>query len=118
RSLPMYLATRHTVSRRAHFVARLAAAIRRTVAVRGGFGMFDIVPLPYLWASRMPRSAPFFQGGQLSSPPVSSFSNQVFQLLTPSTLQVTHNEFNPHRSYRLQWNLNIQRQLTRSMALT
>ena len=32
-------------------------------AVRGGFGMFDIVPLPYLFTTRMPRSAPFFQGG-------------------------------------------------------
>ena len=32
-------------------------------AVRGGFGMFDIVPLPYLFQSRMPRSPPFFLQG-------------------------------------------------------
>ena len=87
-------------------------------AVRGGFGMFDIVPLPYLYITRLPRSAPFFQAGQLSSPPPSSFPNQVFQLLLPTTLQAAHIEFNPHRGYRMQWNLNIQRQLTRSIALT
>src|SRR5437879_12262888 len=37
---------------------------------------------------------------------------------TLSTVQGTHIEFNPHRSYKAQWNMNIQRQLTRSMALT
>ena len=87
-------------------------------AVRGGAGMFDIVPLPYLFSTRLPRSAPFFQGGQLSNPPASSFPNQIFQVLTPSSLIATHIELNPSRSYRMQWNLNIQRQLTRSMALT
>jgi hypothetical protein len=87
-------------------------------AVRGGFGMFDIVPLSYLFVNRMPRSAPFYEAGQLSNPPVSSFPNQVFQLLTLTSLLATHIEFNPSRSYRTQWNLNIQRQLTGNLALT
>ena len=87
-------------------------------AVRGGFGMFDIVPLPYLFTQRIARSAPFLQSGQLSSPPPASFPSQAFQLLVPTTLAATHIEFNPTRSYRMQWNLNIQRQLTRSLALT
>jgi hypothetical protein len=39
-------------------------------------------------------------------------------LLVPSTLNAVHIEFNPSRIYRMQWNLNIQRQLTRSVALT
>ena len=59
-------------------------------AVRGGFGMFDIVPLPYLFLARMPRSAPFFKNGQLSNPPVASFPNQPsvvnLSTLTPRTL--------------------------------
>jgi hypothetical protein len=87
-------------------------------AVRGGFGIFDIIPLPYLFVLRMPRSAPYFLGGQLTNPPPSSFPNQIFQLLTLNTLSATHVEFNPRPAYRMQWNLNIQRQLTRSMALT
>jgi hypothetical protein len=87
-------------------------------AVRGGFGMFDIIPLPYLFVLRMPRSAPYFQAAQVSNPPSSTFPNQVIQSLTASSLVATYIEFNPSRSYRMQWNLNIQRQLTRSVALT
>ncbi len=87
-------------------------------AVRGGFGMFDVVPLPFLFNNRMPRSTPFFQNGTLTTPPSDSFPNKVLQLLTPSTLLASHIEVNPHRAYRMQWNLNIQRQLSRSLALT
>jgi hypothetical protein len=87
-------------------------------AVRGGFGMFDIAPLPYLFLTYAVRSAPFFKGGQLSNPPPSSFPNQVSQLLLPSSLTASHIEFNPRPAYRMQWNLNIQRQLTRTVALT
>jgi hypothetical protein len=88
-------------------------------AVRGGFGMFDIVPLPYMFTARYPRSAPFFKSIQLNNPPSSAFPNQIQPLLLiPSALLASHVEFNPSRSYRMQWNLNIQRQLTRSMALT
>jgi hypothetical protein len=39
-------------------------------------------------------------------------------LLSLTTIQGTHIEFNPDRAYKMQWNMNIQRQLTRSMALT
>jgi hypothetical protein len=87
-------------------------------AVRGGFGMFDIIPLPYLFNNRMPRSAPFFQNGILNNPPPASFPNGAFSLLTPSSVLTSHIEFNPHRAYRMQWNLNIQRQLTGNTALT
>jgi hypothetical protein len=87
-------------------------------AVRGGFGMFDIVPLPYLFILRMPRSAPFYKSGVLANPPASSFPNQIQPLLLPSSLRASHIEFNPSRSYRMQWNMNIQRQLSRSVALT
>jgi Carboxypeptidase regulatory-like domain/TonB dependent receptor len=87
-------------------------------AIRGGFGMFDVIPLPYLFTIRMPRSAPLFLGGQINNPPPASFPNQVYQLLTLNTLSAAHIEFNPSRTYKMQWNLNIQRQLTRTLALT
>ncbi len=87
-------------------------------AVRGGFGMFDIIPLPYLFQQRMPYGPPFFLQGVVASPPVSSFPNQVAPLQKLSSLRATHIEFNPEPAYKAQWNLNIQRQLTRSVALT
>lgn len=86
-------------------------------SVRSGFGIFDIVPLPYLFINRMPRSAPFFLAGFLSNPPASSFPNQVFGLLGPSTLRGAYVEFNPKRPYKMQWNLNVQRQITQNLAV-
>jgi hypothetical protein len=87
-------------------------------SIRGGAGMFDVLTLPYMLFSRYPRSAPFFLGGQVLAPPDSSFPNQGVPLLQPTTLTVVHIEYNPRRAYRMQWNLNIQRQLARSLALT
>jgi hypothetical protein len=88
-------------------------------SIRGGFGMFDILPLPYLLGGRIVRSPPFFLQGNLQNPPPSSFPNQIAPLLNLSTVGATLMEFDhPARSYRMQWNLNIQRQLTRSLALT
>src|SRR2546427_6616822 len=91
-------------------------------AIRGGVGMFDIIPLPHIFVSIVPRSAPYYQEGSVSdsavTPLAPAFPGQALRLLTASTIQATHIEFNPSRSYRVQWNLNIQRQLTGSMALT
>ena len=91
-------------------------------AIRGGVGMFDIIPLPHIFVSIVPRSAPYYQEGSVSdsavTPLAPAFPGQALRLLSASTIQATHIEFNPRRSYRVQWNLNIQRQLTGSMALT
>jgi len=87
-------------------------------AIRGGVGMFDILPLPNLLVNLFSRTAPFYQEGVLANPPSSSFPGGAYRLLTPSTLQATRIQFNPPRSYKMQWNFNIQRQLTKGMALT
>lgn len=87
-------------------------------AVRGGAGIFDIIALPYLFQNRITRTSPYFLQGTLSNPPASSFPNEAFQLFTNSSLSATEVEYNPAPSYKVQWNLNIQRQLTKSMALT
>jgi hypothetical protein len=89
-------------------------------AIRGGIGMFDIIPLPYLFVFLFPRTAPFFLQGTINAPQLTGadFPKGAFPLLTPSTSQAIHTEFDPHRSYKAQWNLNIQRQLSRNMALT
>ena len=87
-------------------------------SIRGGAGMFDVLTLPYMFTARYPRSAPFFKNGQVNAPPDASFPNLAVPLLAPTTLLASHVELNPARAYRMQWNLNIQRQLTRSIALT
>ena len=93
-------------------------------AIRGGVGMFDIIPLPYLFVFLFPRTAPFFIEGTVNSSPSTgnilgaAFPKGGFPLLTLPTAQAIHTEFNPSRAYKMQWNLNIQRQLSRSLALT
>ena len=90
-------------------------------AIRGGAGMFDIIPLPYLMVDIFPRTTPFYKEGTLEGTPQflsSLFPRSAFDQLSARTLQATRFQYNPPRSYKMQWNLNIQRQLTRSMALT
>ena len=91
-------------------------------AIRGGAGMFDIIPLPYLLVNLFPRTAPFYRLGLVNNtaatPLAPAFPNGGFNLLGLSTLQATRIEPEPPRSYKMQWNFNIQRQLARNLALT
>ncbi|MBI4483072.1 MAG: TonB-dependent receptor [Acidobacteria bacterium] len=86
-------------------------------SVRAGFGFFDLVPLPYLFTNRVPRAAPFFEEGFITPPPADSFPNKVLPLLGLTSLRGGHIEFEPHRTYKMQWNLNIERQLLANLAL-
>ncbi len=88
-------------------------------AIRGGVAMFDIVPLPYIFVLRMPRAEPFYLSPTLSTVPASAFPNNIAPLLSSATtLRTAHVQTDPRRTYKGQWNLNIQRQLTKTMALT
>jgi hypothetical protein len=81
-------------------------------AVRGGFGVFDMLPLTYQFNLTQTSAAPFFllgnvQGKQLAG----TFLGDAFPLLGASSLRTTYVEHSPHRSYVMQWNANIQREL-------
>lgn len=89
-------------------------------SVRAGFGMFDILPLPYLF-HQITNSAPFFQGGEIGGgTPLAqgTFPTQGFPLLGPTTNQGWYTDPHPPRAYKMQWNLNIQRELTPSTTVT
>lgn len=92
-------------------------------SVRGGFGMFDILPLPYLYELLVPLSSPFYQLGTSSSLGQGSFPNcsyasapsgcqSMFSVISaPSNLRQAYVEHAPKRNYVMQWNLNVQREL-------
>jgi hypothetical protein len=86
-------------------------------AVRGGFGVFDGLPLPYEFITLASAAAPFFERGSTSNLPPGSFPNGAFALLGPQTLAYVSVERKPHRNYVLQWNLNVQRELTPSVTV-
>jgi TonB dependent receptor len=86
-------------------------------AVRGGFGIFDILPLPVEMGPGVDNSYPFSDTVSSANLPVGSFPSGAFNLVEASA-QTSHNyditEFKPHRAYVMQWNFNIQRELTPS----
>ncbi len=88
--------------------------------ISAGFGMFDVLPLPYLVQFNEVNSAPFAQQGNATNLPAGSFPNTAFAKISTSsnTLRQAYFEPNPPRSYVMQWNLNVQRELARGLSVT
>lgn len=91
------------------------------MAVRGGVGLFDVLPLPYQFILLTTQAAPFFQYTSLKAGDPSLAQPLTFPLvpqadITNNKLRSTYVEPNPHRNYVAQWNLNVQYQLTPSWA--
>jgi hypothetical protein len=84
------------------------------MAVRGGFGMFDVLPLPYQFTLLTTLAAPFFQYTSINNPGVGSFPSNL-PPLPANKLRATYIDPNPKRNYVMQYNLNIQYQLTPSL---
>jgi hypothetical protein len=94
-------------------------------AVRGGIGMFDVLPLPYQFILMTTQSAPFFSYTVTSNPssfcatpcpkPFYNFGGQNISFPSNS-LRSTYVDSHQKRNYVIQWNLNIQQQLTPSLA--
>jgi hypothetical protein len=88
-------------------------------AVSGGFGIFDVLPLPYLFQMNELFSAPFFQSASSRNVPAGSFPGPAYGSLTASqsTLRQAYFDPNPGRNYVMQWNLTIQRELPADLNL-
>lgn len=82
-------------------------------AVRGGAGIFDVLPLPYLFEIVSTFTAPFYEQGKVSNPGQGTFPGGAFAGIAadPSTLRAGFVDPNPPRSYVAHWNLSIQQQL-------
>ncbi len=88
--------------------------------VRGGFGVFDVLPLPYEFTLTFQRVLPFFlnivgenpQPGSFPAGAYSQFSNDL------SSGSAYYPDPNPQRNYVMQWNLSVARELTSTLALT
>ena len=86
-------------------------------SVRAGFGIFDNLPLPYLFGATSLLSAPFFELGDDTNLPQGSFPKRAFPLLTTPTLRYAYIQPNPPRSYDMEWNFNIQQSIARDTVL-
>lgn len=81
-------------------------------SVHGAFGIFDNLPLPYLFELSSILSAPYFANGTIANPGVGTFPSGGFPLLTPATFRYAYIQPNPPRSYVMQWNFNVQREVS------
>ena len=93
-------------------------------AVRAGYGIYDVLPLPYLVVNDT-NAAPFFEEGLVTcdNPPCatgltpSSFPTNAIGLLGPHSLRAAYLTPNPPRAYDQQWNFTVQRQLAANTTL-
>jgi hypothetical protein len=97
------------------------------MAIRGGYAIFDILPLPGYYYTQQGIETPFFLNGVIktqTSPLPGTFgilANQpgsAFIKFGPQGLRGSLMESNPKRNYVQQWNLNVQRQITPSLTDT
>ena len=84
-------------------------------AVRGGFGMFDVLPMLYTTITLNGRGAPFFKILNSTKLPQGSFPDTARQFIGENGLEYGYVEPHPHRNYVMQWNLNVQHQLGPSL---
>jgi hypothetical protein len=93
---------------------------------RGGFGIFDVLPLPYEFTLTFQRAAPFTRtivgenppAGTLTMDPVNGSAAYQKFITDPNTNIDYYADSNPKRNYVMQWNLSVARELTSTLALT
>jgi len=88
--------------------------------IRSGFGIFDVLPLPYEFNQSFSREVPFVQSLVGSSLAAGDFPTNAYQQLKGVTTSglATYVEGDPKRNYVMQWNLSVARELSSTLALT
>jgi hypothetical protein len=108
-------------------------------SVRGGFGIFDVLPMPFMFGLNALQASP--SGAELDLTNTNAALTCVTQSATcplpqgvfaqgfpaavissgqtaAGTGRWQYTDRNPKRNYVMQWNLNVQRQITGSQSLT
>lgn len=92
-------------------------------AVRAGFGIFDVLPLPYQFELLSALAAPYLQVGSITyanvaapytvtQPGDGKFAHGSFaSIQAASALRQSYVQPNPSRNYLVEWNLNVQQDL-------
>jgi len=87
-------------------------------AVRGSFGAFDILPMAYQFIATATKLFPFVASGSVRPAQglaPGDFYQGAFPKLGPANKGGGNIEQYAHRSYDMQWNLNVQRELVRNL---
>jgi outer membrane receptor protein involved in Fe transport len=83
-------------------------------AVRAGFGMFDVLPLPYVFGLNTAATAPFQIIGADSNATLGTGTPDTSVSFDPQKIRNRYIDPHPHRAYVMNWNANIERELPRN----
>ncbi len=91
-------------------------------SIRGGFGIFDILPGPWVTNVQQSGSFPFALTATFANLPAGSFP-ALTGVNTSVDNAIAHAQAygpqqDPKRNYAMNWNMNIQRQLTSTLSAT
>jgi hypothetical protein len=95
-------------------------------AVRGGFGIFNILPIPWTYTQTLPAQFPFTLQVSASglSGPSAACPNGDFPVVCskpinlPSSFNSVYVPQSPGAAYAMNWNMNFQREITSSLTVT
>lgn len=89
-------------------------------AVRGAFGIFDVLPLIWQYGLNNASAVPFQFTETANNLPAGSFPGGAFASLgfNPTIANAAYYPQNPHRAYAMNWNFNIQRAITPNLTAT
>lgn len=87
-------------------------------AVRGGFGIFDVLPINWEYTFSTGASAPFALPEKANNLQPGDFPVVTSTAIGPASGQVRYVQPNPSRSYTMNWNLNIERDITPTLFAT
>ncbi|HZP34462.1 MAG TPA: carboxypeptidase regulatory-like domain-containing protein [Candidatus Acidoferrales bacterium] len=88
--------------------------------VRSGFGIFDVLPLPYEFNLSFQRAYPFVHSIFANTLSPGSFPTGAYTSFVqkPGSELGTYVEQFPKRNYVMQWNLSVARELSSTLAMT
>jgi hypothetical protein len=98
-------------------------------AIRAGFGIFDVLPLPYQFELLSALAAPYLKvGGVVYSNAAAPYSapqpgdgtfahGSYSSIQAPSTLRQSYIEPDPKRSYLMEWNFNVEQDFGHEMSM-
>src|SRR5258707_2003813 len=87
-------------------------------AIRGGFGIYDMLPLPYIYATYAAISAPYSQDEIAVGVPQGSFPDNIAAIAARfAPFRIGHYiEPHPKRTYSLNYNVNVEQQLSKTVS--
>jgi Carboxypeptidase regulatory-like domain len=88
--------------------------------LRGGFGIFDVLPLPYEFTLSIQSVLPFVHQIYQNVLPAGTFPTGAYQDFSnvTSSARAFYAQPNPKRNYVMQWNLSVARELSSTLAVT